>query len=219
MQRFISVGLGTFGSYVAATLSDKGHEVIAIDIDERRIDSLSSRVTIAVVGDARDKETLDQIGAGDADVAVVSTGEDISASILSVLALQDLGVAHIHVKVISKDHARIMRKMGVTETVLPERDTAIDLATRLARGGELRKYIHLGEEFSIQEMNVPDSWVGQSLRDLDLQRRFHITIIARHDTQSDDIESPPNPDVALGETDTLLVAGRDDSLQRVLKVK
>lgn len=215
MQRFISVGLGTFGSYVALTLNEKGHEVIAIDVDEQRIDSIGQHVTRAVVGDAREKETLKQIGAEDADTAVVSTGDDMSACILAVLALQDLGVETIYVKVISEDHARIMHRLGVTETVLPERDTAQDLAIQLARGGEVRKYVHLGYEFSIQEMTVPGDWTGQTLRALDLQRTYEVTIIARHDTTTDAIDAPPDPDKPLKASDTLVVAGQDDSLQRL----
>jgi len=215
MQRFISVGLGTFGSYVALTLTEKGHEVVAIDVDERRIDSIGQQVTRAVVGDAREKETLKQIGAEDADTAVVSTGEDMSACILAVLALQDLGVETIYVKVISEDHARIMHRLGVEKTVLPERDTAQDLAIQLARGGEVRKYVHLGHEFSIQEMAVPSDWTGQTLRALDLHRTFKVTIIARHDTTIDELDSPPDPDEPLKASDTLIVAGRDDNLQHL----
>jgi trk system potassium uptake protein TrkA len=218
MKRFISVGLGTFGAHVARTLNEKGHEVIAIDIDETRVDDLGPQVTSAVVGDARDKDTLEQIGAGEADVGVISTGDDMTASILAAMALQDLGVEVIYVKVISEDHARIMEKLGVRQTVLPERDTAQDLAIQLARGGEVRKYVHLGHEFSIQEMAVPEDWIGQTLRTLDLHRTHRITVIARHDTLSDTLTSPPEPDTELKQTDTLLVAGRDDNLRRVAEM-
>jgi trk system potassium uptake protein TrkA len=124
----------------------------------------------------------------------------------------------IYVKVISEDHARIMEKLGVRQTVLPERDTAQDLAIQLARGGEVRKYVHLGHEFSIQEMAVPEDWIGQTLRTLDLHRTHRITVIARHDTLSDTLTSPPEPDTELKQTDTLLVAGRDDNLRRVAEM-
>lgn len=219
MKRFIVVGLGTFGSSVAQALFEKGHEVVAIDIDETRVDKVGPDVTRAVVGDAREPETLERIGAGDADAGVVSTGEDMSASILAVLGLQDLGVEEIHVKVISDPHVRIMDKLGTTGTVLPERDSARNLATRIARGRDVRKYVHLGEEFSIQEMDVPESWQGQTLRELDLHRKFKISVIARHETLGDVIDSPPDPDTQLKSTDTLLVAGRDDNLRRVADVE
>jgi len=219
MKRFIVVGLGKFGASVAQALFEKGHEVIAIDTDEARVDKMGPEVTRAVVGDARDHEVLERIGAGDADAAVVSTGEDMSASILAVLGLKDLGIEEIHVKAISEPHVRIMEKLGTTGTVLPERDSARDLATRIARGRDVRKYVHLGEEFSIQEMDVPDSWQGKTLRELDLQREFKISVIARHETLSDAIDAPPDPNTELKRTDTLLVAGRDDNLRRVADVE
>lgn len=218
MQRFVLVGLGTFGADVATTLSEKGHEVVAIDIDEARVDQIGPQVTSAVVGDGRDRDTLEQIGAADADVGVVSTGDDMSACILSVLALQDLGVETIYVKVISRDHARVMNNLSVTETVHPEHDTAQNLATQLARGSEVRKYVHLGHEFSIQEMTVPESWRGQTLRELDLHRTHRVSIIARYDTGTDELDSPPDADTPLATADTLIVAGRDDNLERVLEV-
>jgi trk system potassium uptake protein TrkA len=219
MKRFIVVGLGTFGSSVARALFEKGHEVVAIDIDERRVDKVGPDVTRAVVGDARERDTLERMGAADADAAVVSTGDDMSASILAVLGLQDLNVEEIHVKVISEPHTRIMDKLGTTGTVLPERDSARNLATRIARGRDVRKYVHLGEEFSIQEMDVPESWQGQTLRHLDLHRKYKISVIARHETLSDTIASPPDPDTELKRTDTLLIAGRDDNLRRAADVE
>ena len=218
MKRFVVVGLGTFGSNVAHALFEKGHEVVAIDVDERQVDKAGPDVSRAVVGDARERDTLERLGAKDADAGVVSTGEDMSASILAVLNLQDLGVEEIYVKVLSEPHARIMDKLGVVGTVLPERDSARDLATRIARGRDVRKYVHLGEEFSIQEMDVPGSWQGERLRDLDLHRKYKISVIARHETVDDVIDSPPDPDTALKPSDTLLVAGRDDNLRRVADI-
>jgi trk system potassium uptake protein TrkA len=218
MKRFVIVGLGKFGSSVAQTLFEKGHEVVALDIDEARVDAMGPNVTRAVVGDARELEMLERVGAGNADAGVVSTGEDMSASILATLGLQDIGVEEIHVKVISDPHIRIMEKLGVHGTILPERDSARNLATRIARGRDVRKYVHLGEEFSIQEMDVPESWQGHTLRELDLHRKFRISVIARHETMSDTLDSPPDPDTELKATDTLLVAGRDEKLRRVAEI-
>lgn len=218
MKRFVIVGLGKFGSSVAQTLFEKGHEVVALDIDEARVDAMGPNVTRAVVGDARELEMLERVGAGNADAGVVSTGEDMSASILATLGLQDIGVEEIHVKVISDSHIRIMEKLGVDGTILPERDSARNLATRIARGRDVRKYVHLGEEFSIQEMDVPESWQGHTLRELDLHRKFRISVIARHETMSDTLDSPPDPDMELKATDTLLVAGRDEKLRRVAEI-
>lgn len=218
MKRFVIVGLGNFGFAVAKSLSDNGHDVIAIDRDGDLVDRLAAFVSHAAVGDATDLDTLRRIGADAADAAVVSTGDDISSSILATMALHDLKVRDIYVKVISNDHARVMHRIGVTDTVFPERDTAIGLATRIS-GSALLNYVRLGSGFSIQEMGVPNSWYGRSIRELDLRRKYDITIVALHDVLTDKITATPDPDYILKDSDTLLVAGNDAALERAAKVK
>ncbi|MCO6456466.1 MAG: TrkA family potassium uptake protein [Pirellulaceae bacterium] len=218
MKRFVIVGLGNFGFAVAKSLADNGHDVIAIDRDGDLVDRLAAFVSHAAVGDATDLDTLRRIGADAADAAVVSTGDDISSSILATMALHDLKVRDIYVKVISNDHARVMHRIGVTDTVFPERDTAIGLATRIS-GSALLNYVRLGSGFSIQEMGVPNSWYGRSIRELDLRRKYDITIVALHDVLTDKITATPDPDYLLKDSDTLLVAGNDAALERAAKVK
>ncbi|HEX6309459.1 MAG TPA: TrkA family potassium uptake protein [Longimicrobiales bacterium] len=218
MKRYIIVGLGNFGSGVAEALHRSGHDVIALDSSEMAIDRIAPFVGRAAVGDGRDARTLERLGAREANAAVISTGDDITASVLATLALRDLGVPEIYVKVISRDHARVMEKLGVTETVFPERESAIRLAHRIA-SQTLLNYVQLGANFSIQEMAVPDAWVGHSLRDLQLPRTYRISVIAVHDVLTDEISPVPDPDAPLKESDTLLVAGRDEHLARVARAR
>jgi trk system potassium uptake protein len=217
MRRFIVVGLGNFGSGVAETLHARGNEVAAVDMDERLVDRIAPVVTHAAVGDGRDIRVLERLGARDADGGVISTGDDITSSILSTLALKDLGVKSIYVKVISRDHARVMEKLGVTETIFPERESAIRLGTRVSSRAVI-DYVRLGEGFSIQEMAVPDSWTGHSLRQLRLPKQYGVSVVALHDVLMDTIVPVPDPDALLKESDTLLIAGRDDALERLARV-
>lgn len=214
MKRFIVVGLGNFGSGVAETLATRGHEVVAIDTDEARVEAIAAYVERAAVGDATQITVLRRIGAEGADSAIVSLGDDITASILSSLALRDLKVPNIFVKVVSIDHARVMERQGVTETIFPERESAIALGYRLAASG-LMNYVRLGPEFSIQEMAVPESWLGKNLRALDLRRRFQVQVIALRDLLHDKWFPAPDPDQSLTESDTLVIAGREDDLSKV----
>jgi len=213
MKRFIVIGLGNFGSSAAEALYGMGHDVVALDMDEDIVDGVAPRVTRAAVGDGRDVRTLERLGAADVDAAVVSTGDDITASILTTLGLRDLGVREVYVKVISSDHARVMDKIGATETVFPERESALLLGKRISHRGILN-YVRLGEGFSVQEMAVPDAWVGRSLRELELPRTFRIAVIAVHDILSGKMIPIPEPDAPLKESDTLLVAGADADLAR-----
>ena len=163
MKRFVVVGLGNFGSAVAETLSELGHEVAALDTSEEAVDRLADRIARAAVGSGLEASVLERIGARSADAAIISTGDDITASALTTLALKDLGIKEIYVKVVSRDHGRVMERLGATETVFPERDSAQRLARQIA-SRRVVKFVELAPGFSLQEMAVPDRWVGRSLR-------------------------------------------------------
>ena len=218
MKRFVVVGLGNFGSSVAEALHAQGHDVIAIDVDEDAVDRIAPHVSRAAVGDGRSATALERAGATEADVGIVSTGDDITASILSTLALRDHGVSEIYVKVVSTDHARVMAKIGVTETIFPERESGLRLATRVSSRGILN-YVQLGAGFSVQEMAVPESWIGRSLRELGLPRRYRISVLAVHDVLLDEMILVPEPDARLKESDTLVVAGSDEDLAKAARVR
>lgn len=218
MKRFVVVGLGNFGSSVSEALSAQGHDVLAVDTNEESVERLASLVASAVVADGRGMKTLERVGARNADAAVISTGDDITASILTTMALRDLGVREIYVKVISMDHARVMEKLGVTETIFPERDSAQRLAQRITTTSILN-FVRLGTGFGMQEMAVPEPWIGESLRKLELPRRFGISVIAVHDMLTDTLVPTPDPDAPLKESDTLLMAGADGDLKKLASEK
>lgn len=215
-KRFIVIGLGNFGSGAAESLHARGHDVAAVDTSPEAVDRIGPLVTRAAVGDARQRPVLERVGASEADAAIVSTGDDLAASVLATLALRDLKVRQIYVKVVSHDHARIMDQLGVTETVFPERESAIRLAERLI-STEILDYIRIGPDFYLQEMAVPDDWVGRSLRELALPRRYRINVLAVHDVLTDTILPVPDPDAPLKEFDTILVAGAQGVLRRLIE--
>ena len=214
MKRFIIVGLGNFGSAVAETLHAMGHEVVALDRDPGRVDEISRRVTRAAVGDGSELKTLERAGGIDADAAVISTGDDITASAMTALACRDLDLPEVYVKVVSRDHARLIEKIGVTETIFPERESGTRLGKRIS-SRLLLNYVDLGAEFGLQEMAVPSHWVGRSLRELQLRRRHSITVVAVHDMLTDTMYPVPDPDGPLKESDTLILAGTEGSLAAV----
>jgi trk system potassium uptake protein TrkA len=218
VRRFVVIGLGNFGSSVAEALHAAGHEVAALDVRAATVDRIAPVVGKAAVGDGTDLRTLERLGARDADAGVVSTGDDITASVLTVLALRDLGLREIYVKVISHNHGRIMEKLGVTETIFPERESGLALARRVSSRGVLQ-YVKLADDLGVQEMAVPASWIGKSLRALELPRRHRIGVIAVHDILTDEISTIPDPDAPLKDSDTLLVAGREEHLAAAAKLR
>ena len=219
MNRYVVIGLGVFGSSAAQTLFDQGHEVVALDLNGDKVERVAPLVTRAVVADARDRDVLDRLGVREADAAVVSTGDDISASALAVMALRDLDVREVYVKVVSTDHARIMSRIGATRTVFPERESAANLAYQMTHGDSLVNYVRLGAGLRIQEMAVPREWEGQTLRDLALTRRFRVSVVAVHDVLTDTTSAVPDPDAPLLDTHTLVVTGSEENLARVTEIR
>jgi trk system potassium uptake protein len=215
MKRYLIVGLGNFGSTVAARLYALGHEVVIVDLDADAVDRAGSYATFAMHGDGASREVLEQCHAQSADAAVISTGDDIAASTLALLAVRDLGIEQIYVKVISDEHKRIAVAVGASETVFPEREAAEGLASRIT-SGKLLHYVQYSEDFGIQEMAVPDSWCGQALRQLALRPKHGVQVVAIHDMLTDEI-AVPDPDKPLKSSDALLVAGSSEALKGLLK--
>lgn len=215
MKRFVVVGLGHFGSWAARALYEQGHEVIAIESDSALVDRYGSELTRGVVGDATDRELLREVGAEGADAAIVSTGEDLATSILATLALRDLGVREIYVKVGSPEAARALEAFNVNETIFPEQEVARRLARRIISKSVL-DYIPLGPGLSIQEIAIPDWWLGRSLRELALPSQHGVQVVAVHDMLTDTIHVVPDPDQPLKESDVAIVAGADDRIKQLL---
>jgi trk system potassium uptake protein TrkA len=217
VSRYVVIGLGKFGSFVSRRLYELGHEVVAIDSDVALVDAHGPYVTRAIAGDATNRHVLDEAGAEGADSAIVAIGENLGTSVLALLALRDLGVKSIFVKVLSDEHARIADALGATDTVFPEREAAQNLASRVT-SGKLLQYTTYGEQFGIQEMSVPDTWAGKTLAELDLLVKHKIQCVAVHDNLRDTIEIP-KPDQKLVPSDTLLIAGKPAQLVALTKVR
>lgn len=216
MKRFVIIGLGNFGAAVAHTLYEQGNEVVVIDVDETAVDRMAGKVTRSALGDGRDSSTLERLGAKGADAGIISTGDDIAASILATLALKDLGVEELFVKVISRDHARVMEKIGISETIFPERDSASALAKRIT-GKAVLNFVNVAPGFSIQEMAVPDDWTGKSLSELHIRRKHGVLVVAVHDILTDTYTAP-DPQAVLQDSDTLLLAGQDHDLKELAEM-
>ena len=215
MQRFVVVGLGHFGAWAARALYAQGHDVIAVERNPVLVDRYQHDVTVAVAGDATDSALLRQVGATDADAAIISTGEDLATSILATLALRDLGVKEIYVKVGSPEAARALEAFEVRETIFPEREVADRLAHRITSKSVL-DYVPLAPGFSIQEVAIPDGWLGKSLRELALPATYGIQVVALHDILAGTFEVVPEPDRQLRDSDVAIVAGRDETISRML---
>ena len=226
-RQFAVIGLGRFGYSVAETLIKKGYEVLAIDSDEAKIEAVSDFATYAVQCDATDERALKAVSVQNVDVAVVSIGENIEASILIVMTLKELGVKEIMAKAVTRLHGKILTNMGVTEVIYPERDAAIRLAHRLISPNVL-EYLELAQGYSIEEIEVPGQFVGKPLREASIRTTYGINVIAikrrvtklvRGEWQNvEEMNVNPDAEDILQKGDVMGIVGKEEDLDRLSKL-
>jgi trk system potassium uptake protein TrkA len=213
MGRYVVIGLGGFGTAVARTLEALDHEVVVIEQNAVLVDRAAEWVTRAVAGDATDPVVLRGAGVVGADAAIVSTGENLAGSILATVALRDLGIRDVYVKAANETEARAYNALGVVEAIIPEQEAGARLARRIVQRDVL-DYHPLCAGHSIQEMAVPEAWVGRTLRNL-AARELGVQVIAVRDALTDSAAVPPDPDAVLKDSDSLVVAGSDAALEKL----
>ncbi len=214
MKRIMIFGLGIFGSELAAQLFEKGFEVVAIDKNREVIQRVKDHTTKAIVADATDKEILDAIGIREEDIAVISFGEDLSASTLLTLHLKELNVKTILVKVPNDDHRRILEKLGASEAIIPEREMAARLAKSIVSPNVL-EYLPISENYTICELAPPASFIGKTLAELNLRRTHQIHVIAIRDVLTEKLQLVPSASAVIKDSDALVVIGREDDIARI----
>ena len=213
------MGLGRCGSAMATTLAGLGHDVIGIDGDEDKVRMVADIVSVAMELDATDEKALRGAGLRDVDVAVVSIGENIEASLLVVTLLQELGIQRIVAKAVTPLHGRILEKLGVDRVVFPEREMAIRVAHSLVVPNVL-DVIEFSSDFSIIEVPAPAEFVGKTLRDIGLRSRFGLTTIAIRHASGGATNIAPGPDDVVQQGDVLSLIGSNEKLgqlDRMLK--
>lgn len=215
MKSYVVVGLGRFGSEVARQLYRCGCEVLAIDIKSELVQQISADVTHAVVGDSRDKEVLRMLGVGEFECAVVAIGDDLAASVLVTMNLKELGVPYLVCKAHDDVHCRVLEKLGADRVVIPEQENAARLAKGLS-SPNLLDYIELSEEYSIVELPAPKSWIGKTLRELNVRAKLGVNILAvRRDGKMD---VSPAADFSFRDADVVVVLGDTKALNTVQKL-
>ena len=214
MKQFAVVGLGNFGFYLSVRLYEKGHDVLAIDKDPGRVQEIRDKVTQAVVADATDAQAMKALGVNQMDAAVVCIGSVLSDSILATLNLIDIGVTDVMAKAMTEAHGRILRKIGASEIVFPEKDVAFSLAERL-NNPNMIDYLPFLEGYSIIELAPPKGFIGKSLRELDLINRYGIQVVAVKEIIPDRLSLIPTARFVFKDSDILILLGPNEALDKL----
>lgn len=211
-HQVLVIGLGRFGTAVALELTALGHEVLALDRDDDVVNELAPRVTHAVQLDATDEDALRSVGAADFRYAVVAISSAAEASIFATMALHDLGVGTIIAKASGRLHGEILRRVGASRVVYPEREAGARVA-HLFAVPQVIDYLDVGPRYGIQKLMPPTSWVGRSLGQLDLPGRFRLTPIAIR--RAKDVTVNPHDVEVVKEGDELILIGLDERLEHL----
>lgn len=211
MKQFIIIGIGKFGESIATNLYKMGHDVLAVDIDEERVQHISRKVTHAVQADATEEGTLEALGVKHFDGAVVTIGESVQASILITLLCKELGIRHVLAKAQNELHAKVLYKIGADRVVFPERDMGLRVAHSLVSTSFL-DYIELTPDYSIVELKAAKDWQGKSLKDLNIRAKYGINIMAIK--QDDKVVVSPAADDTIQRDDVLVVIGKARDINR-----
>lgn len=214
-KQFVVIGLGRFGSTLAKTVYELGHDVLAIDKDEEKVQDIADYVTHAIQMDATDENALKNVGLRNFDVAVVTIGSDIQASIMATLLTKEMEVNFIIAKAHNEQHAKVLDKIGADKVILPEQDMGVRVAHNLVSSNIL-DYIELSSEYSIMEIEALDEWDSKSLKDLELRKKYGINIVAIKDGKN--INVSPNADDMIKKGDIIVALGSVSDLRKLEKI-
>ena len=215
MKTYVVIGLGRFGSALARQLCKLGAEVLAMDVRSALVQQVAGDVTQAVVGDAQDKEVLRSLGVRNFDCAIIAIGDNLGASVLIAMNLNELGVPYIVCKAHDETHRKVLEKLGVDRVVIPEQEHAQRLGRSLYSHNVL-DYIELSEAYGILEVPAPKPWDGKSLKELNVRAKLGVNIIAVENGKKTNV-SPP-ADYAIREGDLLVVLGDNYALEALQKL-
>ena len=214
-RQFVIIGLGNSANYLARHLTSLGHDIMVIDSHPEKVQDFASMVSQAVVADSTRKKQLASIPAlTKADSVIVCIGDNLEASLLTILNLKELGVKHIIAKSSSAEHTSILEKLGVTDIFHPERDAAISLAERLNRPNMV-DFLPFMEGYSIVEIVCPKNFVGKTLKTLSLTHKYGVQVIAIRDPQEPTPKIGNIADVILQEDDVLFIIGPNEALDKL----
>lgn len=176
-QTYAVFGLGRYGIAVAEELTASGAEVLAVDIDQNKVNALATRLPFCKCADITDAEALKQLGIANIDVVIIAMAGNLEASVLATMICKEVGVKTVIAKCANETHRKILRKVGADKVVFPENESGIRLAKNLLSSGFV-DIIELSRDLAMININVKPEWEGKNLLELDLRRKYAINIIA-----------------------------------------
>lgn len=211
-KQFVVLGLGSFGASVAVTLQQLGCDVVAVDQDMEKVHDVAESVTYAMQADIGNPELLHSLGSKNFDGLVVASSEDLEGSIMAVMAAKEIGIPYILCKAHNKRYAEVLKKVGADAIVFPEKEMGRRIAKNLV-SANLADWIALSPDYSIVEIATPKSWVGKTLKELNVRKIHEINIVGIK--EGEHVEITPDPEIPLKAEMILMLIGSNKTLEKV----
>ncbi len=213
MKSILLVGLGRFGRHIAEKLNALNHQVMAVDRREGRVDAILPFVTNAQIGDSTNPDFLTSLGIRNFDFCIVAIGDDFQSSLETTSLLKELGAKLVVSRAASDVHAKFLLRNGADEIIYPEKQLANWVAIRYS-ADHIFDYIELDDDHAIFEVQVPKDWIGKTIGELDVRKKYSINIMGIKENGKMNLTVTPN--MGITNSQTLLVLGTMKQIQRVL---
>ena len=214
MKSILLIGLGRFGKHIAMELHSLGHQVMAVDHNEVRVNEALSFLTSAQIGDSTSEDFLSSLGVRNFEVCIVAIGTDFQSSLETTSLLKELGARLVVSRAARDVHAKFLLRNGADEVIYPDRDIAESLAVSLS-SSHVFDYIELTDEYSIYEISTAEIWVGKTIREVDFRAKYQISILATK--VGEDMKLLPGPDYVFNREDHLMIVGERSYIKKLLK--
>ena len=211
MKSILLIGLGRFGNHIAKNLNELGHQIMAIDIKEDRVNDALPFVTSAQIGDATNIDFLESLGVSNFDVCIVAIGDNFQNSLETTSLLKELGAKLVVSRAARDVHAKFLLRNGADQVVYPERQLAKWTAIRYT-ANHLFDYVDLGENCAVVEVAIPEKWIGKTVVDVHIRNKYNINIMALRNSEK--IIMNIGPDTVFDSEFNLLVLGNVNDIQK-----
>lgn len=211
-KQYAVFGLGSFGESVAIALQGLGCEVIVVDDDMERIEDIANSVSYAMKADFGDPDVVRSLGTKNLDGVVVAVADNMEASIMATLVCKEIGVPYVISKAKNDLHATVLKKIGADAIIFPEKEMGVRLAKSLM-SANFADWIALSPDYSLVETVIPRGWIGKSLQDLDVRRKYGINVVGIK--VGEDVEVNPNPEKALEDGMVMILVGANKDLENI----
>ena len=215
MKSILLIGLGRFGRHIAMKLDELHHHVMAVDKEDTRVDAVLPFVTNAQIGDATNEDFLGSLGVGNFDVCIVAIGDNFQSSLEVTCLLKELGARMVVSRAARDVHAKFLLRNGADEIVYHERQLADWVAIRYS-ADHILDYIELDEGHAIFEISIPEEWIGKTIGQLDIRKKYNINIMALK--TNDIMNLKITSDTQLLKGSTMLVLGETKHIQKCFHI-